>query len=71
MTVNPLVIDFIKTAQSNGITHLWAYLPFHHPLVKSNQVRQIRVLKDVLASGIDELGNRVMLLSNGTVQQWT
>lgn len=70
MVNQSLIIDFIKTAQTNNITYLFAYLPFNHPLIKTNQVRQIRALKDVLASGVDELGNRVVLTTSGTVLQF-
>ena len=65
-----MVLDFIRTAQVNGITNLSAYLPRNHPLVLSNQVRQIRKLNDVIAQGFDELGNRVVLTTQGTVLQY-
>ena len=65
-----MVLDFIRTAQVNGITNLSAYLPRNHPLVLSNQVRQIRKLNDVIVQGFDELGNRVVLTTQGTVLQY-
>ena len=70
MINHSLVLDFIRTAQVNGITNLSAYLPRNHPLVLSNQVRQIRKLNDVIAQGFDELGNRVVLTTQGTVLQY-
>ena len=70
MINHSLVLDFIRTAQVNGITNLSAYLPRNHPLVLSNQVRQIRKLNDVIVQGFDELGNRVVLTTQGTVLQY-
>ena len=65
-----MVLDFIRTAQVNGITNLSAYLPRNHPLVLSNQVRQIRKLNDVIVQGFDELGNRIVLTTDGRVLQY-
>ena len=70
MVSHSLLLDFIKTAQGNGITNLSAYLPRNHPLILSNQVRQMRTLKDALVQGFDELGNRVVLTTDGTVLQF-
>lgn len=64
------VLDFIRTAQVNGLTNLSAYLPRNHYLVTSNQVRQIRKLRDALVEGFDELGNRVVLTADGRVLQY-
>ena len=65
-----MVLDFIRTAQVNGLTNLSAYLPRDHYLVTSNQVRQIRKLTDALVQGFDELGNRIVLTPQGTVIQY-
>jgi len=70
MVSHSLLLDFIKTAQSNGITNLSAYLPRNHPLILSNRVRQMRTLNDALVQGFDELGNRVVLTTQGTVLQY-
>ena len=70
MVSHSLLLDFIKTAQSNGITNLSAYLPRNHPLILSNQVRQMRTLNGELVRGFDELGNRVVLTTQGTVLQY-
>ena len=67
MVSHSMVLDFIRTAQGNGITNLSAYVPRNHYLVTSNQVRQIRKLKNVLVQGFDELGNRVVLTKDGRV----
>ena len=56
-----LIVDFIQTAQLNGLSNLSAFLPRNHYLVKSNQVQQIRKVTDCLARGEDELGNIVQL----------
>jgi hypothetical protein len=69
MISQTMLLDFIKTAQGNGITNLSAYLPRNHPLILSNQVRQIRKPNDALVQGFDELGNRVILTTQGTVLQ--
>jgi hypothetical protein len=70
MVSHSLLLDFIKTAQSNGITNLSAYLPRNHPLILSNQVRQMRTLNGELVRGFDELGNKVVLTTQGTVLQY-
>jgi hypothetical protein len=69
MKHNCLIEDFIKTAQLNGLRNLWAFVPRTHKLVKTNQVAQIRKLKDCLACGYDELGNRVRLTTDCRVIQ--
>jgi len=63
------IVDFISTAQGNGITNLWACLPKTHQLVTTNQVGQIRKIRDALAEGWDELGNRVRLTTDLRVIQ--
>jgi hypothetical protein len=70
MVSHSLLLDFIKTAQGNGITNLSAYLPRNHPLILSNQVRQMRTLNRELVRGFDELGNKVVLTTQGTVLQY-
>ena len=64
-----LIVDFIEAAMLNGITNLWAHLPKDHPLIKTNKVGQIRKVKDCLACGFDDLGNRVMLTTDCRVIQ--
>jgi hypothetical protein len=63
------IIDFIATAQTNGITNLWACLPKTHKLVLTNRVGQIRKVNDAIAFGFDELGNRVRLTPDLRVLQ--
>lgn len=70
MVSHSMLLDFIKTAQGNGITNLSAYLPRNHPLILSNQVRQMRTLNGELVRGFDELGNKVVLTTQGTVLQY-
>jgi hypothetical protein len=70
MVSHSMLLDFIKTAQGNGITNLSAYLPRNHPLILTNQVRQMRTLNGELVRGFDELGNKVVLTTQGTVLQY-
>jgi hypothetical protein len=63
------IVDFIKTAQSNGMVNLWAYLPGSHKLVQSGQVGQIRKVKTHVASGIDDLGNQTILTTDNRIIQ--
>jgi hypothetical protein len=63
------IVDFVTVAKSNGITNIWAALPRNHNLVWKNNVGQIRKVKDVLAFGFDELGNRVTLTTDLRVIQ--
>ena len=63
------IIDFIKVAQSNGMVNLWAALPRSHKLVQSGQVGQIRKVQDYVASGIDELGNHIILTTDNRIIQ--
>jgi hypothetical protein len=63
------IIDFVKIAQTNGISNITAALPRTHELVISNQVRQIRKIKDVLAVGFDELNNKIVLTVDCKVLQ--
>jgi hypothetical protein len=64
-----VIVDFVSTAKGNGITNIWACLPKNHQLVVTNQVGQIRKVKDSLAEGWDELGNRVILTTDLRVIQ--
>ena len=66
-----LIESFIKTAQSNNIRDLCAYLPRNHALVMTNKVTQIRDLKEFYAYGFDSLGNRVALCVDGYSRQFT
>ena len=63
------IVDFVFIAQGNGIANIWAALPRNHRLVASNVVGQIRKVKDVLAEGWDELGNRISLTADLRVIQ--
>ena len=56
-----VIVDFVTTAKGNGITNIWACLPRTHKLIVTNQVAQIRRVKDSIAEGWDELGHRVRL----------
>ena len=63
------IVDFVRTAQGNGIVNIWACLPKTHELIKTNKVGQIRKAKDSFAEGTDELGNRVRLTTDLRVLQ--
>lgn len=63
------IVDFVAIAQGNGIANIWAALPRSHRLVAGNVVGQIRKVKDVLAEGWDELGNRISLTADLRVIQ--
>lgn len=63
------IIDFIKVAQDNGMVNLWAALPRTHNLVQTGQVGQIRKVQDYVASGVDELGNHIILTTDNRVIQ--
>lgn len=63
------IVDFIRVAQSNGMVNLWAVLPRSHTLVKTGQVGQIRKVQDYVASGIDELGNHIILTTDNRIIQ--
>jgi hypothetical protein len=41
-----VIVDFVSTAKGNGITNIWACLPKTHQLVVTNQVGQIRKVKE-------------------------
>jgi hypothetical protein len=64
-----LIIDFIQTARLNGVTNLWAHLPRTQVLIRTNQVAEIRKVKDCLAFGFDELGNRISLTTDRRIIQ--
>ena len=64
-----LIVDFVLTARDNGVRQLWAALPASHALVRTNKVGQIRKVKDALAQGFDELGNRIRLTPDLRVLQ--
>jgi hypothetical protein len=63
------IVDFVAVAKSNGIANIWAALPRNHRLVASNAVGQIRRVKDAIAEGWDELGNRIFLTADLRVLQ--
>ena len=64
-----LITQFIATAKTNGVSHLFAALSKNHHLLADKKVRQIRVVTDALASGLDELGNYIVLTPEGLVKQ--
>ena len=64
-----LIQNFIATAKINGISHLYAALPLTHYLMVDKKIKQIRVIKDSIASGLDELENLVILTPDGYVKQ--
>ena len=66
---NMVMMDFLSTAKTNGIDRLCACVPSSHPMFRTNQVRQIRVVTDAIAWGWDELGNRVRLTPDLCVLQ--
>lgn len=63
------IVDFVKVAQSNGMTNIWACLPKKHPLIWNNRVGQIRKVKNALAFAFDELGNVTSLTTDLRVIQ--
>ena len=63
------ILDFVAVAKSNGVANIWAALPRSHRLVVGGVVGQIRKVKDVLAEGWDELGNRIFLTADLRVLQ--
>ena len=60
---------FIRTARCNGIDHLSAALPSNHHLMVDKKIRQIRKVNGYIASGLDELGNFVILTPQGVTKQ--
>ena len=62
-------LDWLVTAEANGLQHIRVALPILHPFVKSRRVRQIRTVVDAIAEGWDELGNRVRLTPDLRVLQ--
>ena len=68
---NMVMMDFLATAKINSLTNLAACVTTSHPLFRTNQVRQIRVVTDAIAWGWDELGNRVRLTPDLRVLQET
>jgi len=66
-----VMMDFLATAKTNSLTNLAACVPSSHSMYKTNKVRQIRVVTDAIAWGLDELGNRVRLTPDLRVLQET
>lgn len=66
---NMVMMDFLANAKTNGITNFCACVPSSHPMFRTNQVRQIRVVTDAIACGFDELGNRIRLTPDLRVLQ--
>ncbi len=65
------IADWIVTARANGLRNLWAALPTAHPLMRGPQrPGQIRVVKEHIAQGWDELGNRVVLTPDLAIIQF-
>jgi len=69
MTHTSHIIDFIRVAQGNGLSNLWAALPGSHTLVQTGQVGQIRKVKTHVASGLDDLGNQTILTTDNRIIQ--
>ncbi|MFK4131998.1 hypothetical protein ACI2KR_06840 [Pseudomonas luteola] len=64
------ILDFIRTAKEIGSPRfVCAALPRKHPLVVNREVSEIRSVKGVVASYVDELGNTVELGADGIVRQ--
>jgi len=63
------IVDFVKIAQSKGMTNLWACLPKKHPLIWNNRVNQIRKVKNALAFAFDDNGNTMRLTNELCVVQ--
>jgi hypothetical protein len=63
------IVDFVAVAKINGVANIWAALPRNHHLVVGNAVGQIRRVKDVIAEGWDDLGNRIFLTTDLRVLQ--
>jgi hypothetical protein len=64
-----VMMDFIAVAKTNGITMWFACIPSNHTLFINKKVRQIRVVTDAIAWGVDELGNRIRLTPDLRVLQ--
>lgn len=64
------IADWIETARRNGLRNLWAALPTTHPMMNGPQrPGQIRVVRDAIAQGWDELGYRIVLTPDLAVLQ--
>ena len=66
---NMVMMDFLANAKTNGITSFRACVPSSHTMFRTNQVRQIRVVTNAIAWGVDELGNRIRLTPDLRVLQ--
>ncbi|MEY2875878.1 MAG: hypothetical protein RLZZ373_3249 [Pseudomonadota bacterium] len=64
------IADFMAVAAANGVRVIAAALGADSELVRTNRVKQIRVIKDRLAYGFDELGNVVALCADGFIRQF-
>lgn len=64
-----VMMDFMNTAKTNGVTILFACIPSSHQLFINKKVRQIRVATDAIAWGVDELNNRIRLTPDLRVLQ--
>ena len=64
-----VMMDFMAVAKTNGVQILFACVPSSHTMFRTNQVRQIRVVTNAIAWGVDELGNRIRLTPDLRVLQ--
>jgi len=68
-----LIVGFVKVAKVNGASQIEAALPRNHPEMKVHtsgvHMMQIRKVKEWLAVYKDELGNLVVLTTEGIVKQ--
>jgi hypothetical protein len=63
------IAAFIADTAANGVRLYAAALPRGHKLIASRNIIQIRVVKNELAYGFDELGHKVVLTADGRVLQ--
>jgi hypothetical protein len=68
-TSDAAIVDFYNTGRANGLSNFWVALSSAHPLVRENKAGQIRKVKTFVASALDELGNRVVLGTDGFIRQ--
>ena len=64
------IANWLEAARRNGLRNLWVALPTTHPLMKvSQRPGQIRVVRDAIAEGFDELGYRIVLTPDLAILQ--
>ena len=66
------ILDFLQTAKSNGAQCVRVAVRANDPMLQTKglDVQQIRTVKDAHAEYFDELGNRVILSTDGHVLQF-